>query len=80
MHGEQYFQPKGIRSACDVVSLLAGAANTPIAASIMAVELFGPKIAPYAAVACVISFLIIGHRSVLPVSGARGGKIRIFSR
>ena len=49
-----------------MVSLLAGAANTPIAASIMAVELFGPKIAPYAAVACVVSFLMTGHRSVYP--------------
>ncbi len=53
-------------SAIGMVSLLAGAANTPIAASIMAVELFGPKIAPYAAVACVISFLMTGHRSVYP--------------
>jgi H+/Cl- antiporter ClcA len=51
-------------SAIGLVSLLAGAANTPIAASIMAVELFGPKVAPYAAVACVISFLMTGHRSV----------------
>jgi H+/Cl- antiporter ClcA len=49
-----------------LVSLLAGAANTPIAASIMAVELFGPKIAPYATVACVVSFLMTGHRSVYP--------------
>jgi H+/Cl- antiporter ClcA len=53
-------------AAVGLVSLLAGAANTPIAASIMAVELFGPKIAPYAAVACVISFLMTGHRSVYP--------------
>jgi len=53
-------------SAIGFVSLLAGAANTPIAASIMAVELFGEKIAPYAAVACVISFLMTGHRSVYP--------------
>jgi H+/Cl- antiporter ClcA len=53
-------------SAIGLVSLLGGAANTPIAASIMAVELFGPKIAPYAAVACVISFLMTGHRSVYP--------------
>jgi chloride channel protein, CIC family len=53
-------------SAIGLVSLLAGAANTPISASIMAVELFGPKIAPYAAVACVISFLMTGHRSVYP--------------
>jgi H+/Cl- antiporter ClcA len=35
-----------------LVSILAGAANTPIGASIMVVELFGPRIEPYATVAC----------------------------
>jgi len=49
-----------------MVSLIAGAANTPIAASIMAVEFFGPQVAPFAAVSCVISFLMTGHRSVYP--------------
>ena len=53
-------------SALGFVGLLAGAANTPIAASIMAIELFGPQIAPYAALVCVISFLMTGHRSVYP--------------
>jgi H+/Cl- antiporter ClcA len=53
-------------AAIGLVSVLAGAANTPLAASIMAVELFGPQIAPYAAVSCIISFLITGHRSVYP--------------
>src|ERR1051326_1097595 len=53
-------------AAIGLVSVLAGAANTPIAASIMSVELFGPAIAPYATVACVVSFLITGHRSVYP--------------
>ena len=53
-------------AAIGMVALLAGAANTPIAASILAVELFGPSIAPYAAVACVASFLMTGHRSVYP--------------
>jgi hypothetical protein len=48
------------------VSVLAGAANTPIAASIMAIELFGPVIAPYATISCVVSFLMTGHRSVYP--------------
>jgi len=57
---------KATFSAIGLVSLLAGAANTPIAASIMAVELFGPKLGPYAAIACVISFLMTGHRSVYP--------------
>lgn len=53
-------------SSLGFVGLLAGAANTPIAASIMAIELFGPQIAPYAALICVISFLMTGHRSVYP--------------
>ncbi len=55
-----------IFSAIGLVSLLAGAANTPIAASILAIELFGASVAPYAAVSCVISFLMTGHRSVYP--------------
>jgi H+/Cl- antiporter ClcA len=55
-----------IFSAIGMVSLLAGAANTPISASLMAVELFGAQVAPYAAIACVISFLMTGHRSVYP--------------
>lgn len=53
-------------AAIGLVCVLAGAANTPIAASILGVELFGPEIAPYATVACVISFLMTGHRSVYP--------------
>jgi H+/Cl- antiporter ClcA len=53
-------------AAIGFVSVLAGAANTPIAASIMAIELFGPAIGPYATLACVVSFLITGHRSVYP--------------
>ncbi|MFA5101197.1 MAG: voltage-gated chloride channel, partial [Candidatus Omnitrophota bacterium] len=32
----------------------------------LAMELFGPRIAPYAAVVCIISFFITGHRSVYP--------------
>jgi H+/Cl- antiporter ClcA len=56
----------GTFAALGMVCLLSGAANTPISASIMAMELFGPQIAPYATVACVISFLMTGHRSIFP--------------
>jgi H+/Cl- antiporter ClcA len=48
------------------VSLLAGTANTPIAAIIMAMELFGPSILPYATITCVTCFLFTGHRSAFP--------------
>jgi H+/Cl- antiporter ClcA len=66
--------------AIGLVSVLAGAANTPIAASIMAVELFGPSVAPYATVACVVSFLMTGHRSVYPsqvLSVRKSASIRV---
>ena len=53
-------------AALGVVSVLAGAANTPLAASIMAIELFGASIAPYAAVSCIVSFLVTGQRSIYP--------------
>ena len=53
-------------AAIGMVSLLSGAANTPIAASIMGLELFGPEVASYAAISCVISFLMTGHRSIYP--------------
>lgn len=59
------FDPN-VFAAIGMVGLLAGAANTPISASIMAVEIFGPAVGPYAAVACVISFLMTGHRSIYP--------------
>ncbi len=53
-------------AALGVVSVLAGAANTPLAASIMAIELFGASVAPYAAVSCIVSFLVTGRRSIYP--------------
>ncbi|GAB3011849.1 chloride channel protein [Spirosoma pulveris] len=51
-------------AAIGFVSLLAGTTNTPIATSMLAVELFGASIAPYAALSCVISFLMSGHQSL----------------
>lgn len=64
----QLFNPQYIAafSAIGMVALLAGAANTPIAASVMAIELFGPGIAADAALTCMVSFLIVGYRSIYP--------------
>jgi len=53
-------------AAIGLVSLLSGCANTPIAASIMAAELFGSGVSSYAAIACILSYIITGHRSVYP--------------
>jgi H+/Cl- antiporter ClcA len=51
-------------AALGFVSVLSATTNTPIASTIMAVELFGIDIAHYAALSAVISFLISGHRSI----------------
>ncbi len=51
-------------AALGFVSVLSGATNAPIAATIMAVELFGLEIAHYAALSAVICFLLTGHKSV----------------
>jgi H+/Cl- antiporter ClcA len=53
-------------AAIGMVAMLAGAINTPVSASILAIELFGAALAPYATVACVVSFLMTGHRSLFP--------------
>ena len=57
---------RALFSGIGLVAVLAAAANTPIAAMIMGIELFGAKAAPLGAVSCVVAFLISGHRSVYP--------------
>ncbi|WP_036168684.1 voltage-gated chloride channel family protein [Massilia sp. 9096] len=46
------------------VAVFAGAANVPLASTVMAIELFGGNIAPYAALACVVSYLFSGHTGI----------------
>lgn len=53
-------------AAIGFVALLAACANTPIAAIVMAGEVFGSEISVWAALASVVSFLIVGYRSVYP--------------
>jgi H+/Cl- antiporter ClcA len=42
----------------------AGAANTPIACTLMALELFGADIGVYAALGCAVSYACSGHASI----------------
>jgi H+/Cl- antiporter ClcA len=53
-------------AALGFTSVVAATTNAPIAATIMAVELFGLDIAHYAAISAVMSFLLSGHRSIFP--------------
>ena len=46
------------------MAVFAGAANTPIASTLMAMELFGSEVGIYAGIACVVSYLFSGHTSI----------------
>lgn len=57
-------QPVGFMAALGFVGVFAGAANTPLACTLMAMELFGAPIGIFAAVACVVSYLFSGHTGI----------------
>jgi len=46
------------------VAVFAGAANTPIATTLMAMELFGAEIGPLAAIGCITAYLFSGHTGI----------------
>jgi H+/Cl- antiporter ClcA len=56
--------PLPVLAGLGFVAVFAGAANTPIASTIMAIELFGSDIAVYAALACVVAYLFSGHTGI----------------
>jgi len=56
--------PTALLAAVGLVAMLAAAANTPIAAAVMAMELLPGPVGVYAALAAATAFLMVGHRSV----------------
>ena len=56
--------PTGLLAGMGFVAVFAGATNTPIACSIMAIELFGAECGVYVAIACVVAYLLSGHNSI----------------
>ena len=56
--------PFALLAAVGFVAVFAGAANTPIASTLMAIELFGAEIGVFAALACVMSYVCSGHSGI----------------
>ena len=56
--------PIGLMAAVGFVAVFAGAANTPLACTVMAVELFGVEVGAFAAVACAVSYVFSGRASI----------------
>jgi H+/Cl- antiporter ClcA/PII-like signaling protein len=56
--------PVDLFAALGFVAVFAGATNTPLACTIMGVELFGPQHVVYVAVACFLSYILSGHSGI----------------
>lgn len=56
--------PVGLLAGMGFVAVFAGATNTPIACTIMAIELFGSECGVYVAIACTVSYLLSGHTGI----------------
>lgn len=56
--------PTGLLAGMGFVAVFAGATNTPLACTMMAMELFGSECGVYVAIACVVSYLFSGNNSI----------------
>jgi H+/Cl- antiporter ClcA len=56
--------PPALLAAIGFVAVFAGATNTPLACTIMGVELFGTGAFVYVALGCAISFVFSAHRGI----------------
>jgi H+/Cl- antiporter ClcA len=65
--------PIGLGAAVGMAAVFAAASNTPIALSIMAVELVGGGAFPHVLIVCVVAYVLTGHRSIYPSQ-------RVFAR
>ena len=65
-------------AALGICAVLAGSTNTPISGTILAMELFGSQIAAFAGIACAVSYLAVGHRSLYPTQVLLSPKTRTF--
>jgi len=56
--------PVALLAALGFVAVFAGAANTPLACTLLGLELFGTPAGVYLALACVVAYLFSGHRGI----------------
>lgn len=61
--------PMSFLAGMGFVSLFGACANTPLAASVMAAELFGPAALPWALGPCLLAFSVSGHPGIYTSQG-----------
>jgi len=67
--------PLELGAGVGLAAVFAAASNTPLALSIMAMELLGSGVFPHVAIVCVLAYLFTGHRSIYPSQRLALGKL-----
>jgi len=70
--------PPALLAAAGLVAVFAAATNTPIACTIMGVELFGAAALPYLAVACAVAYVFSAHRGIYEAQRVDTPKSRLL--
>jgi H+/Cl- antiporter ClcA len=68
--------PAPLLAGMGFVGVFAGAANTPLTSTLMAIELFGVPAGSYAGIACIVSYLISGHTGIYRTQRVGASKYR----
>ena len=68
--------PMSLLAGMGFVAVFAGATNTPIACSIMALELFGIECGLYSTIACIVAYIASGKSSIYNMQHT--GQFKIF--
>lgn len=66
--------PIELGAGVGMAAVFAASSNTPLALSIMAVELLGAAVLPHVAIVAVVAYLLSGHRSIYPAQRLLRGK------
>ncbi len=66
--------PLELGAGVGLAAVFAASSNTPLAMSIMAMEILGAPAFPHVFIVCVLAYLLTGHRSIYPSQRVFGGK------
>lgn len=72
--------PMPLLAGMGFVAVFSGATNTPIACTLMGIELFGAESGVYIAIACVVAYLFSGHSGIYASQMIGSPKHFLFQR
>lgn len=67
--------PLELGAGVGLAAAFASASNTPLALSVMAVELLGVGVFPHVVIVCALSYILSGQRSIYPAQRLLGNKL-----